>query len=65
MTIVTGAASDSDTLGRRLAQTLLEHGGAALLRRSPSSLLLATKNGGNLDDHSTGQGDREPQRNSC
>jgi glutamyl-tRNA reductase len=23
------------------------------------------KNGGNLDDHSSGQGDREPQRNSC
>jgi hydroxymethylbilane synthase len=44
---MTGAASDSDTLGRRLAQTLLEHGGAALLCRSPSSLLLATKNGGN------------------
>jgi glutamyl-tRNA reductase len=45
---LTAAASDSDTLGRRLAQTLLEHGGAALLRGSPSSLLLATKNGGNF-----------------
>ena len=43
---MTGAASASDTLGRRLAQTLLEHGGAALLRRSPASLGITTKNGG-------------------
>jgi len=44
---MTGAVSDGDTLGRRLAQTLLEHGGAALLHHSPSALLIATKNGGN------------------
>jgi hydroxymethylbilane synthase len=42
------AVSDSGTLGRRLARTLLEHGGAALLHRSRSSLLIATKNGGNF-----------------
>jgi len=44
---LTGAVSDSDALGRRLAQTLLEHGGAGLLQRSASSLLIAAKNGGN------------------
>ena len=43
----TGAASDGDALGRQLAQTLLQHGGAALLDRSQSSLLIPTKNGGN------------------
>jgi hydroxymethylbilane synthase len=30
---LTGAASDAETLGRRLAQMLLDHGGAALLDR--------------------------------
>jgi hydroxymethylbilane synthase len=40
----TGAASDGGALGRRLAQTLLRQGGAALLDRS---LLVATKGGGN------------------
>ena len=43
----TGAAGEGDALGRRLAQTLLLQGGAALLDRSQSSLLIATKNGGN------------------
>jgi hydroxymethylbilane synthase len=44
---MTGAAGVGDALGRRLAQTLLLQGGAALLDRSQSSLLIATKNGGN------------------
>jgi len=46
---MTGAAGDGDALGRRLACTLLQHGGAALLDRSQSSssVLIATKNGGN------------------
>jgi len=44
---MTGAAGAGDALGRRLAQTLLRDGGAALLDRSQSSLLIATKNGGN------------------
>jgi len=43
---MTGAASDGDALGRRLAQRLLQHGGAALLYRSQSSVLIATTNGG-------------------
>jgi hydroxymethylbilane synthase len=43
----TGAVGDSDALGRRLAQTLLQHGGAALLDRSHCSQLIASKNGGN------------------
>jgi hydroxymethylbilane synthase len=43
----TGAARDGGALGRRLAQTLLQHGGAALLDRSQCSLLITTKNGGN------------------
>jgi porphobilinogen deaminase len=43
----TGGAGDGDSLGRRLAQTLLLQGGAALLDRSQPSLLIATKNGGN------------------
>jgi hypothetical protein len=30
---LTGAAGDGEALGRRLAQLLLEHGGAALLGR--------------------------------
>ena len=30
----TGAVSDGDALGRRLAHILLEHGGAALLDRT-------------------------------
>jgi hydroxymethylbilane synthase len=30
---MTGAAGDGEELGRRLAQMLLEHGGAALLDR--------------------------------
>ncbi len=30
---ITGAADDGEALGRRLAHTLLEHGGAALLDR--------------------------------
>jgi hydroxymethylbilane synthase len=34
-----GAAGDGDVLGRRLAQTLLQKGGAALLNRSPASLI--------------------------
>jgi hydroxymethylbilane synthase len=34
-----GAVGDGDVLGRRLAQTLLRKGGAALLNRSPSSLI--------------------------
>jgi hydroxymethylbilane synthase len=42
----TGAAGDGDGLGRRLAQTLLQAGGAALLDRSQPSLLIAAKNGG-------------------
>ncbi len=41
---MTGAASDGGALGRRLARTLLQEGGAALLDRS---LLITTKNGGN------------------
>jgi hydroxymethylbilane synthase len=40
----TGAACDGDTLGRGLAQTLLQEGGRALLGRP---LLITTKNGGN------------------
>jgi hydroxymethylbilane synthase len=44
---LTGAACDGDALGRRLAQRLLQHGGAALLGRSPCSVLITTKNGGN------------------
>jgi hydroxymethylbilane synthase len=43
---MTGAAEAGDALGRRLAQALLQEGGAALLDRSQSSLLIATKNGG-------------------
>jgi hydroxymethylbilane synthase len=43
----TGGAGDGDSPGRRLAQTLLLRGGAALLDRSQPSLLIATKNGGN------------------
>jgi porphobilinogen deaminase len=43
---MTGAAGDGDALGRRLAQTLLQEGGAVLLDPSQSSLLIATKNGG-------------------
>jgi hydroxymethylbilane synthase len=43
---MTGAADAGDALGRRLAQALLQEGGAALLDRSQSSLLIATKNGG-------------------
>jgi hydroxymethylbilane synthase len=43
----TGAARDGEALGRRLAQTLLQQGGAALLGRSQCSLLITTKNGGN------------------
>lgn len=42
----TGAVSDGDALGRRLAQTLLLQGGAALLHRSQSSVSIATKNSG-------------------
>jgi hydroxymethylbilane synthase len=42
----TGPARDSDPLGRRLAQTLLLQGDAALLDRSQSSLLIAAKSGG-------------------
>jgi hydroxymethylbilane synthase len=34
-----GAVGDGDVLGRRLAQTLLQKGGGALLNRSPSSLI--------------------------
>ena len=44
---MTGAAGDGHALGRRLAHTLLQHGGAALLDRSQSCMLIATKNGGN------------------
>jgi hydroxymethylbilane synthase len=43
---MTGAADAGDALGRRLAQALLQEGGAALLDRSQSSLLIPTKNGG-------------------
>jgi hydroxymethylbilane synthase len=43
----TGAVGDGDALGRRLAYTLLQHGGAALLGRSHYSLLAATTNGAN------------------
>jgi hydroxymethylbilane synthase len=42
---MTGAAGTGDALGRRLAQTLLADGGAALLDRTQSSSLIATKNG--------------------
>jgi len=34
-------------VGALAAQTLLEHGGAALLHRSASAVLIATRNGGN------------------
>jgi hydroxymethylbilane synthase len=44
---MTGAAGAGDALGRRLAQALLRNGGAALLDRTQSALLIATKNGGN------------------
>ncbi len=37
---MTGAADDGEALGRRLAQTLLLQGGAALLDRSECSLLI-------------------------
>jgi hydroxymethylbilane synthase len=43
---MTDPPGDGDALGRRLAHTLLQHGGATLLDRS-QSLLIATKNGGN------------------
>ncbi len=41
---LTGAAGAGDALGRRLAQALLQEGGAALL---DGCLVVATKNGGN------------------
>jgi hydroxymethylbilane synthase len=44
---VTGAVADGEALGRRLARTLLQEGGAALLDRSRRCLLTTTRNGGN------------------
>jgi hydroxymethylbilane synthase len=43
---VTGAVGDGEALGRRLAQTLLREGGAALLDPSRRCLLTTTRNGG-------------------
>jgi hydroxymethylbilane synthase len=73
----TGAAGDGDTLGRRLAQTLLLPGGAAL-HRSQSPVDRDQERRQLIDDHSNGQvvwsnsdrildaaARREPRRNSC